>query len=138
MAAMTIYTIVLFALDQVSNSKERCLKSAPPQSAEFIAMEQTPVAGDIYFGRYEAYKETDERLASEVGFGWFKVVKVEGNVYHIAKSTQMNKTHKPKEELNNTDFETEGTPVKITEQAGYMINMKSTDDKMEIYITTKK
>lgn len=81
-------------------------------------MEQTPVAGDIYFGRYEAYKETDERLASEVGFGWFKVVKVEGNVYHIAKSTQMNKTHKPKEELNNTDFETEGTPVKITEQAG--------------------
>lgn len=113
-------------------------KPPVPKSAEYVAMEQAPVVGDIYLGRYEAFKEAGERIASEIGFGWFKVVKVEADVYHMAKSTGMSKTHKPKEELNSTDFETEGTPVKITEQAGYMINMKAIDGKMEIYLTEKK
>lgn len=114
------------------------LKPDTPKSAEYVAMEQAPEVGDVYFGRYEAYKDAGDRIASEIGFGWFKVVKVEGDVYHITKSTEMNKTHKSKEELNSTDFEIESTAVKITKQAGYMINLKSTDDKLEIYITDKK
>lgn len=32
----------------------------------------------------------------------------------------------------------EGTPAKITEQAGYMVNMKAVDGKMEIYFTDNK
>ncbi|MFD2556603.1 hypothetical protein [Sphingobacterium tabacisoli] len=113
-------------------------KAPAPKSAEYIAMEQAPAVGDIYFGRYEAFKESGDRIASGIGFGWFKVIQVEGNVYHIARSAEMSKTHKPKEELNSTDFESEGTPAKITEQAGYMINMKAVDGKMEIYFTEKK
>ncbi|SFO18223.1 hypothetical protein SAMN05421741_12437 [Paenimyroides ummariense] len=113
-------------------------KPPVPKSAAYVAMEQAPVVGDIYLGRYEVFKEAGERIASEIGFGWFKVIKVEGDMYYMAKSTEMSKTHKPKGELNSTDFETESTPVKITEQVGYMINMKATDDKMEIYITEKK
>ncbi|QQT25357.1 MULTISPECIES: hypothetical protein [Sphingobacterium] len=114
------------------------VKPPLPKSAEYVAMEQVPVAGNIYFGHYEVFKESGDRIASDIGFGWFKVVKVEGDTYYIAKSMQMNKTHKPKEELNSTDFESDGTATTITEQAGYMINMKAVDGKMEIYITDKK
>ncbi|MGJ1430794.1 hypothetical protein ACR79M_04375 [Sphingobacterium spiritivorum] len=114
------------------------VKPPLPKSAEYVAMEQVPVTGNIYFGHYEAFKESGDRIASDIGFGWFKVVKVEGETYYIAKSMQMNKTHKPKEELNSTDFESDGTATTITEQAGYMINMKAVDGKMEIYITDKK
>ncbi|WP_255453802.1 hypothetical protein [Parapedobacter sp. SGR-10] len=32
----------------------------------------------------------------------------------------------------------DGTPAKITEQAGYMVNKKAVDGKMEIYFTDKK
>ncbi len=109
-----------------------------PKSAEYVAMERAPVVDDIFFGRYESFKQAGERIASDLGFGWFKVVKVEGDVYHIAKSTEMSKTHKPKEELNSTDFETEGKPSKITEQSGYSVNLKAIDGKMEIYFTEKK
>ena len=128
--AIMIFTMGLIVYQEV--------KPPAPKSAEYVAMEQNPVVGDIYLGRYEAFKEAGDRIASGLGFGWFKVIKVEGDVYHMAKSTEMSKNHKPKEELNSTDFETEGTPVKITEQAGYMINMKGIDDKMEIYLTEKK
>lgn len=109
-----------------------------PKSAAYVAMEQAPKAGDIYFGRFEGFKESGQRIASELGFGWFQVVKVEGDQYYMAKSTEMSKTHKPAAQLNSTSFESEATPVKITEQAGYMINMKAMDGKLEIYLTDKK
>ncbi len=114
------------------------VKPPVPKSAEYVAMEKAPVAGDIYFGHYEAYKEAGERIPSDIGFGWFKVLKVEGDTYTVAKSVEMSKGHKPKEELNSTEFEDEGTTVKITEQAGYMIMMKATDAMMEISISDKK
>lgn len=114
------------------------VKPPIPKSVEYVEMEKTPVVGDIYFGHYESFKEAGDHVASEIGFGWFKIVKVEGDVYHVAKSTQMNKAYKPKNELNSTNFEDKSTALKITEQAGYLINMESTDDKMEIYITEKK
>ncbi|PVH23905.1 hypothetical protein [Sphingobacterium corticibacter] len=116
----------------------QAVKPPVPKSAESVAMEQKPVVGDLYFGRFEAFKEPSDHIASGMGFGWFKVIDVDGDVYHIAKSTDMSITHKPKEALNSTDFESEGTPVKITEQASYLITMKSVDGKMEISITDKQ
>lgn len=78
-------------------------------------------------------------IGAEIRFGWFKVAKVENNEYHIAKSTEMNRGYKPKEQLNNTDFEVQSMPpVKITEQTGYNISFKSDDGLTEIYITDKK
>lgn len=114
------------------------VKPPVPKSAEYLAMEKAPETGDIYFGHYEAFNTAGDRIASDLGFGWFNVTKVAGDTYYLAKSTQMSKTHKPKEALNSTDFEAEVTPVIITEQAGYIINMKSTDGRLEIYITDKK
>ncbi|RZF60206.1 hypothetical protein [Sphingobacterium corticibacterium] len=115
------------------------LKSPLPKSEEYLAMEKAPVEGDIYFGRYEIYKEKGNPLGMEGRFGWFKVLQVEGDIYHIAKSTEMNKGHKPKEQLNSTNFETESMPpVKLTEQTGYNIRFLSDDGLTEIYITDKK
>lgn len=114
------------------------VKPPIPKSTESVAMEQKPVVGDLYFGRFEAFKEPTDRIASSLGFGWFKILHVDGDVYHIAKSTEMSTTHKAKEVLNSTDFETEGTTVKITEQSGYLITMKATNGKMEISITDKQ
>lgn len=105
-----------------------------PKSVETIAMEQKPAVGDIYFGHFESRQSKNDRI----GFGWFKVVKVEGDTYYIAKSTAMSKTSKPKEHMDSNSFEMEGIPVKITEQAGYMINLKSPDKGVEIYFTGKK
>ncbi|KKO89232.1 hypothetical protein AAW12_24285 [Sphingobacterium sp. Ag1] len=108
----------------------------PPlaKRSETIAMEQKPAVGDIFFGHFEAPQGADDRL----GFGWFKVLKVEGDTYYIAKSKIMSKISKPKEQLDNSAFESEGVPVKITEQAGYLINLKSADQGLEIYFTDKK
>lgn len=110
------------------------VKPPLPKPAASLAMEQKPAVGDIYFGHFEAPQGTGDRL----GFGWFRVTKVEGDTYFIAKSTTMSKTSKPKEQLESTSFETEGTPVKIMEQASYLINLKSEDGGMEIYFTDKK
>lgn len=109
-----------------------------PKSVKQIAMEQSPATGDIYFGHFESFKNPGDPIASEVGFGWFKIVKVEGAVYHIARSTQMTKTHHPKEELNSIDFQSESIPALIIQQEAYSINLKSIDEKMEIYINDKK
>ena len=114
------------------------VKPPAPKSAEYVAMEQRPEAGDIYFGHYEAYDEAEQRVASAVGFGWFKVLNVTGDTYYIAKSTQMSKNHQPKEALNSSAFEETGIAMEITEQSGYMMTMKSADGKMEIAITDKK
>lgn len=116
-------------------------ESIKPPAAKpdtFLAMEQKPVPGDLYFGRYEIFKEAQDRIASTVGFGWFKVVKTEGDIYYLAKSTETSINHKPKETLNSTDFEAEAIPLNITEHEGYMINMKTADGNMKIYITDKK
>ncbi|MDX3917418.1 MULTISPECIES: hypothetical protein [Olivibacter] len=71
---------------------------------------EAPAAGDIYFGHYEAYKGKGTPIGAKIGYGWFKVVKVEGEDYYLARNTEMNKGHKPKEQLNSTDFETESMP----------------------------
>lgn len=110
-----------------------------PKSAEYVAMEKAPVIGDIYFGHYEIYKEKGTPIGAEIGYGWFKVVKVDGEEYYLAKSTEMNKGYKPKEQLNSNDFETESMPaVKLREQTGYNVRFKSIDDLTEVYITDKK
>ena len=113
-------------------------KPDAPLPAEYLAMEKKPQTGDIYFGRYETFSEPNAPRASDIGFGWFKINNVEGDTYNISKSTEISKFHKPKEQMNSIDFEASSIPVKITEQAGYMLNLKSTDDKMEIYLSDKK
>ena len=113
----------------------------PPvaKPAEYVAMEQSPVEGDIYFGHFEIYKEKGTPIGAKIGYGWFKVSKVEGGSYYLSKSTQMSQVHKPKEELNSTDFESETmTSLKLMEQTGYNLRFKSEDGLTEVYITEKK
>src|SRR5690606_2183057 len=114
------------------------VKPPLPKPAEYVAMEQAPVGGDVYFGRYEIYKEKGNPLGMDGRFGWFKILKVDGDIYHSAKSTEMNSAHRPKEEMNSTSFESKSLPpVKLTEQTGYNIRFKSDDGLTEIYITDK-
>ncbi len=115
-------------------------ETKPPvkKPAEYLAMEASPLPGDIYFGHFEAFNEPGKTIASNIGFGWFIIVNKDGDNYYVSKSTQMNKTYRPKEELNNTDFESEHTSFKIIEQTGFLINMKSVDGKTTLYITDKK
>lgn len=129
-----LFTIALFGYLVYDSAKPPL-----PKSDEYVAMEKAPAEGDIYFGRYEIYKEKGNPLGVEIRFGWFKVAKVENEVYHIAKSIEMNRGYKPKEHLNSADFESENMPpVKLTEQTGYNISFKSYDGLTEIYITDKK
>ena len=115
------------------------LKPPLPKPAEFVAMEAAPAAGDSYFGRYEIYKEKGNPIGIQSAFGWFKVLKVEGDTYYLATSTQMVKNYQPKEQLNSIDFETEALPaVKIKEQTGYSLRFVSDDGLTEINITDKK
>ena len=114
------------------------VKPEASMPAEYVSMEKAPQTGDIYFGRFEAYPDSNNKIPSEVGFGWFKITNVEGDTYTISKSTEISKAHKPKEQMNNATFESSGTPAKITEHEGFMLNLKSTDGKMEIYFTDKK
>lgn len=114
-------------------------KPPVPKSAAYVAMEQAPVVGDIFFGHYEKYKEKGTPIGAEIGFGWFKIVKVESSDFYLSKSTEMSKTSKPKEQLNNSNYETETLPaLQLSEQTGYNIRFKSADGLTEIYITDKK
>jgi len=115
------------------------MKPPTPKSAEYAAMEKAPVAGDVYFGHYEIYKEKGTPVGAEIGFGWFKITKVDGSDFYLAKSTDMSKTSKPKEQMNHIDFEADELPVvQLSEQTGYNIRFKSADGLTEIYITDKK
>lgn len=114
------------------------VKPAAPMPAEYVSMEKAPQAGDVYFGRFEAYSNSDNKIPSGVGFGWFKITNVDGDTYSISKSTEISKSYKPKEQMNSTYFESNATPAKITEHAGSMLNLKSTDGTTEIYFTDKK
>lgn len=133
------WLFVLFVIGFFGYLVYDSVKPPLPKSEKTVAMEQGPAVGDIYFGHYELRKEKNSVLGGEIRFGWFKIVKVEGDVYHLSKSTEMNNTHKPKEQLNSTNFETESLPtVKLKEQTGYNIRFKSEDGLTEIYITDKK
>jgi len=115
------------------------VKPPLPKSAEYVAMETAPAEGDIYFGRYEIYKDKGNPIGMEGRFGWFKVFKVDGDTYQLVTSTEMSRGHQPKEQMNSTDFEAEAMPaVKVVEQTGYNIRFKSDDGLTEIYITDKK
>ncbi|WP_433903494.1 hypothetical protein [Sphingobacterium puteale] len=115
------------------------MKPPLPKTAEAVAMEKTPAVGAIYFGHYEIYKEKGTPVGAEIGFGWFKITRVDGSNFYLAKSKDMSKTSKPKEQLSNADFEATELPVvKLSEQTGYNIRFKSADGLTEIYITDKK
>ncbi|WP_313261538.1 hypothetical protein [Sphingobacterium sp.] len=51
----------------------------------------------------------------------------------------MSKTSKPKEQLNNSNYEIDTLPaVQLLEQTGYNIRFKSADGLTAIYISDKK
>lgn len=77
-------------------------------------------------------------LGSQGGFGWFKVVKIENDIYHIAKSTEISDTAKPKEQMNSTDFEQEASAVKAKELEAYTKQFISEDGLIEFNLNEKK
>lgn len=103
-----------------------------------MAVKATVSKGDIYFGRYRIYQEKGNMIGSEGGFGWFKVVNIEGDSYHIAKSTDISKTAKPKEEMNSTDFEDGTSAVKAKELGAYYKHFLSDDGLVEFTFDAKK
>lgn len=109
-----------------------------PKSAQVSAMEAPLVPGDVFFGHFEAYKKKGDRIASGIGFGWFKIVSVKQDTFYVAKSTVMSKNHQSSEKLNSTDFEMETIPATITEKSGYTIRLMATDGKTEYYLDEKK
>lgn len=94
--------------------------------------------GEIYFGRYRVYKEKGSMLGSQGGFGWFKVVKIENDTYHIAKSTDISETAKPKEQMNSTNFEQETSAVKAKELEAYTKQFVSEDGLTEFNFNERK
>ncbi|WP_346239074.1 hypothetical protein ABDK00_010080 [Niabella insulamsoli] len=114
-------------------------KPPMPKSAQAVAMAKTPVAGDVYFGHYEKYREKGTPVGSEIRFGWFIIRKVTDDNFYLSKGTGMSSNHKPKEQMDNSSFETETLPpLKLSEQSGYNIRFKSADGLTEVYITDKK
>lgn len=109
------------------------------QTAEQIAMEQAPAAGDVYFGRFENAPEPGSLAASSgLGFGWFQVVGVDGDTYLVAKSTDMSPAYQPKEQLASTDFENESVPTTIVEQEAWGITLEAVDGSVTFSFTDKK
>ncbi|MFB5946456.1 hypothetical protein [Albibacterium profundi] len=94
--------------------------------------------GDIYFGSYRMYKEEGNVLGSQGGFGWFKVVKIENDTYYIAKSNEISKNAKPKEQMNSTDFEEETSAVKAKELEAYTKQFVSEDGLLEFNLNEKR
>lgn len=103
-----------------------------------MAKSASVAVGDIYFGNYRRYKEKGNMLGSEGGFGWFKVTKIESDTYHIAKSTEISKTAKPKEQMNSTDFETQASPVKAKELEAYTKHFLSEEGLLEFNLFEQK
>lgn len=115
------------------------VKPAPEKPADLVAMEQTPKVGDVYFGHFEKRTDKNAVAGTNIGYGWFKVTKVDGDTYALAKSTEISNSYKPKEQLNSTDFETDAfTNLKLTENTGYSTRFKSTDELTELNLTHKK
>ncbi|MGH2624855.1 MAG: hypothetical protein ACRDE7_14395, partial [Sphingobacterium sp.] len=94
--------------------------------------------GDIYFGNYRVYKEKGEMLSSTGGFGWFKIVTIENDVYHIAKSISVSKRALPKEEMNSQEFETETSAVKPKVLEAYTKQFVSENGLIEFNFNEKK
>ena len=102
-------------------------------------MLETPAVGDIYFGSYDAFKVSGGKLVPNgVGFCWFKIVGVDGDRYEVARSTDVSGFSRPKEELKNETFAPEAVTMKITEQQGYALKMKTDDGTMQVYFMAKK
>lgn len=115
------------------------VKPAPEKPAEVVAMQQMPQVGDVYFGHFEKRKDKNAVVGTSIGYGWFKVTKVDRDTYALAKSIEMSTHYKPKEQMNSTDFETEAfTNLKLTENTGYSTRFKSTDELTELTLGYKK
>ena len=114
---------------------------APEKAAKFqerMTEAATVREGDIYLGRIEVYEEKGNPLGMKGDFGFFKVVKINGDTYQIAKSVEMSKTSKPKDQLNSTSFEQETITVKAKELEPYQKSFVSEDGLVEIYLSEKK
>lgn len=113
-----------------------------PRRAEQFDQRQAGMAtvneGDIYLGRIEVYKEKGNPLGMEGRFGFFKIIKIEGETYHIAKGVEMSETAKPLDQLNSTDFEEETVAIKAKELGPYYKTFASDDGLTQISFQEKK
>jgi len=101
--------------------------------------EKSAVAvGDIYFGNYRFYKEKGNMLGSVGGFGWFKVVAIDQGVYRIAKSKEISKQAKPKEQMNSREFEVETSAVIAKNHEAYNKQFVSQDGLIEFNFEEKQ
>ncbi|WP_461532305.1 hypothetical protein [Sinomicrobium sp.] len=94
--------------------------------------------GDIYLGRIEVYKEKGNPLGMQGEFGCFKVVSIDGDTYHLAKSIEMSKTARPIEQMNSSDFEEQTIEVKAKELSAYYKTFASEDGLTQISFREKK
>lgn len=111
-----------------------------PVNQEAIAprpLELPIEANDVYFGRFEQYKE-GERVAIKGGFGWFKILENTNGNLKVAMSKEMKTHHQDPTTMNSTDFEEKGIEMKIDEQVSYNIRLKSNDGLMQFHFTDKK
>ncbi len=111
-----------------------------PVNQEAIATRplELPIeANDVYFGRFEQYKEGD-RVPIKAGFGWFKILENTNGNLKVAMSKEMKTHHQDPKTMNAIDFEEQGTEMKIEEQVSYNIRLKSNDGLLEVNLTDKK
>ncbi|WP_057940308.1 hypothetical protein [Algoriphagus resistens] len=66
-------------------------------------------------------------------FGFFNVLKINGENFQIAKSKEMGKTGKPIEQFNSNDFEQEAVGVKAKESEAYQKSFVLEYSLMEIH-----
>ena len=113
-----------------------------PAQKEAYAQKNAALAsvkeGEIYFGRYRVYQEKGNFTGSEGGFGWFKVVSIENDTYHIAKSVEISTAAKPKEQMNSSDFEEKSFAVKAKELEAYTKQFLSEDGLTEFNLGERK
>lgn len=115
---------------------------APAKTAKFqqkLEEKATVNVGDVYFGHFEEFKESESlgRISSKIGFGWFKIIKIENDNYYISKSVEMSKKSVPKEQLNSKEFEQETTSVIVKKLEAYSKTFESVDGHIEFYLNEK-
>jgi len=131
------YIMTLFFIGFFAYLTYDSIRPKPSYADQVTPIQETPKAGDMYFGRFETMKP-GERVASKVGFGWFKVIENNQGQIKVAMNKNMSSHHKPSKELNSTDYEEQSIDATITSQESFQLNLISSDNLTEMYFTEKK
>ncbi|SEG63765.1 hypothetical protein [Sphingobacterium lactis] len=133
------YIMMLFVVGLLGYLLYEEFKPNPQESAleQPSALEEAITPGSIFFGRYTV-SDPQTKAPKEAGFGWFKIVSVEGDTYQVAMGTEMSTSHQPSLQMNSTDFKTETIPMKIKTIESYQVDLVSVDQGTEVTFTEKK